>query len=237
MVEGVISGVIEERKRTRDGAVITRRFRVVCASCNNGWMSGIESRAKEILRLLIIGGEGVLDSEMQQQLAIWMTLKTIVGEQGRPLETVVTQGEREAFKNSGIVPISFRIWAGRCLSNRWHSAWLRTAGTIGEYIDDNPPKEIPTGPNIQTTSLGVGELFLYARVVQTTEIKLNNEEISEHLVPIFPGPVPDLRLPNRCVITHETAERIANALDQKLRQIPAAEVADDGSVMIRPRSA
>lgn len=235
-VGGVISGIKSESKRIRDGDVLTKRLKVVCAPCNNTWMSKIEEDAKPILTLLINGEEGILDRQMLRKLATWMALKTMVGESSRPPHAIVTQEERNEFKASGTIPTTMRIWAGRCFSPTWHAAWHRSTGTLGVSSDDAAPITVlPDRENIQTTTLGAGELYLYARVLQSEEVQLDSAAVTEYLVPIFPETLDELRLPNRFIVSEKVANMIANGLNRAVRTLAAAEYAEDGSIITRPR--
>ena len=51
----------------------------VCRPCNNGWMSELERAAKPTLASLILGEGVALDTEMQETIAKWATLKAMIG--------------------------------------------------------------------------------------------------------------------------------------------------------------
>jgi hypothetical protein len=61
-----------------DGTVVEFRrepfqskVKVVCEPCNNGWMSGLETRTKPVLGPMIIGQEQMLRTRDQRLLAFW----------------------------------------------------------------------------------------------------------------------------------------------------------------------
>ena len=52
----------------------------VCAGCNNGWMSRLESEAKRYAEDLLVGRARELHREGQATLAMWATVKVLVAE-------------------------------------------------------------------------------------------------------------------------------------------------------------
>src|SRR5688572_7597887 len=75
---------------TKDGKVTTTRqlgnieeqCHLVCAKCNNGWKSDIESAAQPILTMLIERGMSAepltITAEEQYKIAIWLQLRSII---------------------------------------------------------------------------------------------------------------------------------------------------------------
>lgn len=68
---------------TKDGVkehvapALTEQVRVVCATCNNGWMNNLEEGVRSFLPALIRGGAVRLDNDDQHALAAW-SLKTML---------------------------------------------------------------------------------------------------------------------------------------------------------------
>lgn len=58
----------------------------VCSTCNGGWMSDIESRARDSVLSLILGGDPPKSPREQEALATWCFLKSLSVELGRPDE-------------------------------------------------------------------------------------------------------------------------------------------------------
>jgi len=59
------------------GQAFSETCRTVCAICNNGWMSRLETATKELFVAMNGGGPLTLDREMQKTLAAW-ALKTVI---------------------------------------------------------------------------------------------------------------------------------------------------------------
>jgi hypothetical protein len=60
------------------------KTKVVCATCNGGWMSTIEANAKPVLGPLILGRPSTLDTGSQACIAQWIALKAIIEQNARP---------------------------------------------------------------------------------------------------------------------------------------------------------
>src|SRR5215470_8426916 len=87
--------VIEEREvKSYQGNVNTIRLRVVCKTCNNGWMSREDKEIKPILSALILCQPISLDEAAQLKLATWIAMKAMVAEQSRPDDAACIQDER-----------------------------------------------------------------------------------------------------------------------------------------------
>jgi hypothetical protein len=61
-----------------DAPPFTWQARVVCAECNNGWMSSLEARAKDLLIPMMRGEAQTLDQDAQRLIAIWATKTALV---------------------------------------------------------------------------------------------------------------------------------------------------------------
>ena len=60
-------------------AVFQHKAKIVCADCNNGWMSDIETNAQPILKNLILTHDSaVLDKQAQQKVAVWAQKTVLV---------------------------------------------------------------------------------------------------------------------------------------------------------------
>ncbi|MFE3861102.1 hypothetical protein ACFXPT_11795 [Streptomyces goshikiensis] len=79
--------------------ILNEQVRVVCASCNNGWMNGLEEDVRDFLPALIRGEQAVLDDARQRHLASW-ALKTMLMYQhthGAVAQSVIPAKDHAAF--------------------------------------------------------------------------------------------------------------------------------------------
>lgn len=113
------SDITSERTRHSTDGIETMRWpaadvasyaiRVVCAECNNGWMSDIEARAKAVLRPMVAGEQTILSPVAQLDLAAWTALKGYIVEYALGDVIVATPDEHHALlarkHPQGAVPV------------------------------------------------------------------------------------------------------------------------------------
>lgn len=127
-VQGTESGNVTELespdvvdKWERSGHVTTKKFRVVCAACNNGWMSELEKKAKTLLEPLFLGKHLALNQEEQKLMSVWCFMKIMVAD-GEPEEgRVFLPSEMHTFYRDRTIPSNFKVYLGR------HSTGSKTA--------------------------------------------------------------------------------------------------------------
>ena len=141
----------------RQGSVTTKRLRVVCAPCNNGWMSQLESGAKPILSPMAKGAKLAITPEMQEKLATWIALKVMVAEHNIIKEVVSDETVRHKFRNDRVVPEGFQIWILRCGAPRWRSRYHRYAAHLSV---SSSPAESTDRKNTQGVTFGFGEALI-----------------------------------------------------------------------------
>jgi hypothetical protein len=66
--------------RPRAGDPLRSKVKIVCKTCNSGWMGGIQSAAKPLLIPLIEGRRTTLGSSAQKAIAAWCAMATMTGE-------------------------------------------------------------------------------------------------------------------------------------------------------------
>ncbi|MDM0056291.1 hypothetical protein [Variovorax fucosicus] len=149
------------RSQERQGPVTTKRLRVVCASCNNGWMSRLESSVKLPLLGLIRRDNLALNSQEALQTARWIALKTMVAEHDMSEAVLTLPEDRLALCEHGAIPTYFRIWiASHGLSSlTWY---FRDSKTISVGLDGviDPPVPPSVDRNIQLTAFAIGRLLV-----------------------------------------------------------------------------
>lgn len=173
-------GPLRLRKITdRTGSIQSRKLRIVCAHCNNGWMSRLQSNVKDILVPLIRGQHILLNDADHHRISAWAMMFTMVLEFLDPHTLATTQQERKEFS---IVPApnnEWMIWLGQ--SNDWprwdfyHYGWLH-----GEQADDGKflattPLSARTAPtcNSQTTTIRVGQLLVHTYSTRTPAVHVD----------------------------------------------------------------
>jgi hypothetical protein len=79
----------------RQGQAGSKKVKVVCKSCNTGWLSAMEEATKPILSALVQGTACALTITQQRALAIWITKTTMTAEFLVPKQITIKQAERE----------------------------------------------------------------------------------------------------------------------------------------------
>ena len=92
---------LTETKTWGASDVASAPVRVVCRTCNNGWMHNLEDSCKPILQPMILGHPTRLSVASQLELATWTVMKAFVVEFTFGEVVVATQANREALKNNG----------------------------------------------------------------------------------------------------------------------------------------
>jgi hypothetical protein len=87
------------------------KARVVCKSCNNGWMSDLEVKAARILGGMLDGCGRALHQEGQQDLAGWALKTAMMFDQSSPAKTrVIAPGYYHALRETRQPPRGVLIW-------------------------------------------------------------------------------------------------------------------------------
>ncbi len=106
---------------------LNHKARLVCADCNNGWMSDVESHAKPVLLPLLRGRSVTLDADDQTILRAWIVLRAMILERAASspvARTFYTSEERRTFADTefegSLEPLDATyIWAFHYQSPRW----------------------------------------------------------------------------------------------------------------------
>jgi hypothetical protein len=96
-------------QRKRNGDLSTLKLRVVCRSCNNGWMSRAEQGAKPHLLALIAGTQSKMGPDAQRAVAAWIAMKVIVAEHDQPETALTPLPDREALMREPSMPPDYFV--------------------------------------------------------------------------------------------------------------------------------
>jgi hypothetical protein len=180
--------LVRHEKRLRPGLVITKKIRVVCEDCNNGWMNNIEILARPILEPLIQGTRSIVLTQNQQKiLAQWLTMKIMVAEHNVPEDAVIPRDARECFKADRTIPNYISIWIGRHDVPGWRTTFYRHTATMS-LLPKPPPAALAGRKNVETMAFGFGALFVYAMISDPDGgVDLNNVITVSHLPRLWPS--------------------------------------------------
>lgn len=170
--------------RTKPGNAWTKKIRVVCKACNNGWMSVLETAVRPILTPLICTTPHTIDAAPSLVLARWVALKIMVGEHNQRGDAVTSPEERRVFQESLEIPKNFRIWIAKCGVGGWETAYFRHSGTVSLTPDIRPEHR---SKNIHSVTFGIGDLLVHVLHTTVSGLDLDLNLSQPHVVvPLFP---------------------------------------------------
>ena len=146
----------------RPGHLFSLKNRVVCQTCNNGWMSEVENETKPILIRMINGEKHKITCDELNQLSFWIAMKVVTAEFAQKNETldVTPLNERRAMMEERKIPTFFNLFLG-VHSTGHNSAWYRHSWTMSlSKKGPNPPLE-GRQRNAQSIAFILGPIFIY----------------------------------------------------------------------------
>jgi hypothetical protein len=108
------STLTTQGKLARSGEIADQKLRIVCGTCNGGWMSRLQNAAKPILAPCIKGDwSKPMNDEEQAIIAAWATMFTMVLERADPNTIATSQTDRTALMQSSKALPDWWIFVGR----------------------------------------------------------------------------------------------------------------------------
>ncbi len=196
----------------RDGSVLTKKFRVVCKNCNNGWMSQMESAVKPTLIALINRSKLALSSKDTQILALWVSVKTIVGEYATENTALTILDDRRLVSTDNTIPEYFRIFVGYH-SLQAQAGYQRHSTTLStNALGPNPPLPNSITRNIQATCFLVEPLVFYVVAARIQGFNINALNPSYQMIQLWPQTLANLDLNALTPISANDVATIASRL-------------------------
>jgi hypothetical protein len=133
--------------------VASESIREVCRSCNNNWMSELESRAKPLLVPMATGIPQLLEQSQQIVVATWGAKTVMVCERVVGRNFNFAESDRRIVMEQDRPPAHVSVYAAAIETN---VGPLRFAHAAGEILSDG----IPTAISLHFYTLQVGVLVL-----------------------------------------------------------------------------
>lgn len=151
----------------RAGHLNSLKLQVVCADCNNNWMSGVEAKAKPLLLDLINTRSINLDASQQELLARWIAMKVITGEHAERKQDIhiTPTVDRLRLRSDSEIPPYFSIYLG-WQTTEHNAAWVRQSWTMAFSSDGPTPKLEGRSKNCQTVSILFGPLMVFVLTIR-----------------------------------------------------------------------
>ena len=203
---------LSSKQSKRQGPLTTKKLRVVCRSCNSGWMSKLEMEVRPILEPILQGKYIDISSKEQLILSRWVALKVIVGEHSEGDTHVTPFRDRESLMKDGKVPDYFYICI--CSHEEKHNtAWLRTSYALS--LSEKGPQP-PIGNrkrNSQSIGIIVGPLFIWVLAIRHDNISPDKFVCYNKVVPIYPAQDKNLVWPTHDILTDSQMSTVVYSID------------------------
>ena len=174
------TGLMESGLKDRPGGIETIKIRVVCDTCNSGWMNRLEKEARPFITPLINGDPIALDVFQMTVVARWIALKCIVAEHSNPDYELTPRADRMALRD-GIIPAYYRVYLinhtiAHGIGYMRHSLGLSLSPDLGP-IPNPPPWGTPK--NVQTVSFFLGRIMVHLNASRIDDYSIE----SRYLIP------------------------------------------------------
>lgn len=201
-------------ERIKPGELYSKKMKVVCATCNNTWMSKLESAVKPLLAPIIKGEPVTLGASDLKVVAQWATLKTIICEHDTALTEVTPQEERTAFMDDYSIPSYFNIYL---LSHNSASriGHVRTTHTLAQTTEGPFPPLEGRQKNTQQISVILGNAMLHVNAARVHGIQIEDWLYMPAIVSrrIWPPNTTQLSWPSAPVLSDNQMRELAFSMD------------------------
>lgn len=173
-----------ERVYRRTGSPISRREKIVCLRCNNGWMSRLEMSVQPFMTPMLTGSTTTLSTEEQVILATWAEKTSMIWEFADGKPPVSWSSQRTKFGRSVVALPTTRVWLGNYRGG--HEPLTKVVDIHGydtQGLAITRAVAMEQRPNYRFTVIGLGKVLLYV-------VFVTNSQVSKHLR--YPGALPTL---------------------------------------------
>ena len=201
-----------EKKSKRPGNLITKKFRVVCTSCNNGWMSSLEEKAKPFILSAIENKKYTLNEDEILLFSKWVAMKVMVAESNHDGTQVTPITDLKEFNTSNTIPSYYRIYIGRHDTGT-KSAYYRHSCTLALTMDGPVCNMTGLERNTQSVSFLIGPLFIFVYACREPDTYIWRDIKLNQMTCIFPTKRKSLQLSSIKNIKSARISEISNTLE------------------------
>jgi hypothetical protein len=208
-------GAVITSRNLRPGDPMSTRAKCVCAPCNNGWMSALQTRAKSLVLPLVRGQEIGLSPIDQRVLAAWIAMSAVTSEFFSPATVAIPQADRDRVRHYAEAPTHWKIWIGNYRRQNWRPYRIHNALEITEK-DVTESASIHNfriaRPNTQTTTIVFGQLYAHVASSTFPEVVARlifPRPVDAILTQLWPPRADDIAWPPGRVMTDQDADDVA----------------------------
>jgi hypothetical protein len=140
----------------------SRKVKIVCTTCNSGWMSKIQEQVKPILIPLINGEPTTLDRTAQSAVSAWVCMAMMAANLVEPDKSVILATEHQWPYSKRTVPLNWAIWIGDFHRQNWKGHMVHNVMALSNA--EHVPKVDEMGvarQNTQSSTFVVGRLYIH----------------------------------------------------------------------------
>lgn len=201
-------------KNSREGAVFTKKFRVVCQKCNNGWMSHLDDRVKSFLEKILIGKDVTLSQKNIKILCNWIVMKVMVSEHNKE-DFVTLSQDREKFKNKSLIPFGYRVYLAKHDLDI-NGFYVRQCYTVSKSVK-KPESDIKESEkNTQSVSIAIGKLLVHVIYSREPGLKIWKKIKLSSLTNIYPLKKRSINTKRLKVLSSYELEKVIFSLENLL---------------------
>lgn len=170
-----IHGESIDREVSRPAEMTTRKMRVVCATCNSGWLNRLEAAARPHLTKMVQGKRFMLSPDDQLAVARWCAAKVMMAEHGPSIEPVTPPADRAAMSQELKIPDYFRIYLG-AHSCAAQLGYIRRTSTVSLARNGRWPIPKLEGMrrNVQQVSFLIGKAFVHVNAARVQDFAIED---------------------------------------------------------------
>ncbi len=157
----------------RPGDFYSRRIRCVCVTCNNGWMSRLQTSARPFLIPFLTGQPTTVHKRGRRILSAWIAMMVIVGEYATREFIAVPASDRDYLHREQVPPSHWRIWIGAHACEQFPLYSHNVLSLAKEKAEGAPDDFLPE-PNTQTTTICVGDylvIYVMSSIIARSQIR------------------------------------------------------------------
>ena len=152
----------------RSGHTLSRKLLIVCMTCNNGWMSLLQSQTKPLLSKMILGEDFDLTEQDLIQLTKWLVMTSMVGEFDDLKTKVINPQQLKDFKLNQKIPNGWKVWIGK-----YEGSATGYNHTSIKFIIEDATSLTRKEHFIQNSNFTLGKLFIYV-ISSDSDLYLKN---------------------------------------------------------------
>lgn len=158
----------------RQGALVQRKLRRVCRTCNGDWMSKIVNCAKPFAKSMILDLPSELNIQAQTDVAAWIAIASIMAEMTDVKTAGIPSSDREIVARTKAPPETWTICLGRYKGKSYAPSRYRHHG-LG-FAEQSVPGPTAVGSaspeKLQFTTYSLQALLVHAFSCTNAEIAL-----------------------------------------------------------------